>query len=436
MSIDPAALDKIDEVLSTYREPGILLHRPYPPGKFPDVRSKLGGLPALPATLDWPRGRNPQGEDVPLHFLAQVDCGELPDLGSDLPTEGMLFFFARDDEEQIWGKENAHDHARVIYAPAVANGQQPRDPPADLRPVKDRGAPVSYKPEWILPEEAGPAVHFSWPLVALPLDTWPDASALSIHVPDGYERRVEAFRTGAFIAATGLPSRSLSTPDWARDSWTPFSLPNDRYGNTRFPQLGIMIDRVSRRVIRAYPHKNARPEQVAHVYAKASSWIARAEAIGLDAAPSDGDVDAFQGWLHELASERFPPSHLRAALPSILSEAVADAITFAASAPGAATLVPRYYYDVMENCHLPVRQQKHAERGWQLKTRVHQMLGHAPASQDAVPVDGGPVCLLQLASDPAMEFMFGDLGEDSFWIGANDLVAKRFDKAWASLAGH
>jgi uncharacterized protein YwqG len=433
MSFDATELRAFDAILSAHRVRAILLHRPYPPDKFPAVRSKLGGLPALPPGIEWPRGRNPQGHDVPLHFLAQIDCAELPRGAEPLPTEGMLFFFARDDEEQIWGEKNAHHHARVIYAPAVPDGQAARAAPLDLRPIKDRVAKVSYKPEWILPDEAGPAVHFSWPIVALRFDTWPDASAFRTELGDGYRRRVEALRTGSFVAATGLPSRSQNTPDWDQHFGAPFSLPADRHHNTRFPQVGIMIDRLSRRVIRAHQNRNAPADRAAEIRVEASRWIERAAAIGLDAAPSDEDVEAFQRWLSELANE---PSYLRRAMAAILTAALLDSITYAASAPEAAALIPQHYYDVLENHHIPIDQRKGREGDWQLITRVHQMFGYAPASQGSAPLDSGPVCLLQLATDNGLEFMFGDVGEATFWIKPKDLAAKRFDKAWATLAGH
>jgi uncharacterized protein YwqG len=76
--------------LAKYRAPAISLYRPYPPVELPHARSQPGGLPNLPAT-EWPYGRNhDNGNAVPLHFLAQIDCAELPRVDARLPTEGML----------------------------------------------------------------------------------------------------------------------------------------------------------------------------------------------------------------------------------------------------------------------------------------------------------------------------------------------------------
>lgn len=429
---------EIDEVLSTYRAPAILLHRPYPPSKAPALRSRLGGLPTLPAKVAWPRGRNSRGRDVPLHFLAQIDCAELPRIDSRLPAKGMLFFFGRDDEEQIWEGGDPRDHSCVIYAPNVPKGQPPCPAPSDLPPIKDRLA--SDGPDWLLPNEPGYAVHYSWPVVALPFDTWPDASALDRGDDPRYDRRVEALRASAFMAATGLPSHSQYIPDWDEHFWMPLSLPLDR-GNTRFPQVGIMVDRVSRLVSHeVLKNSNVLPKQKERILAKAHRWMKRAAEIGLEAAPSDNEVDEFQGWLHELASERFPPSHLRQAMPGILTKALLSSITYAAGAPKAAAQIPPFYYNVMENYHLPTARSRHAANvacnDWKLKTRVHQMLGHAPASQEAVSIESSDVCLLNLSWDKQIEFEFGDVGEATFWIRSDDLAAMQFDRAWASVQGH
>jgi uncharacterized protein YwqG len=161
MFLDTAENLEIEAVLAKYRVPAILLHRPYPPIELPQVRSRLGGLPNLPEGTDWPYGRDYQGNAVPLHFLAQIDCAELPPIDARLPTTGMLFFFARDDEEQVWGYESdPHDDGRVIYAPHVSDVQGVRIAPTNLLPIGNRLA--GFDP--VTPDMAGPTVHFSWPL--------------------------------------------------------------------------------------------------------------------------------------------------------------------------------------------------------------------------------------------------------------------------------
>jgi uncharacterized protein YwqG len=419
---------KIDALLERHRKPAIMLHRPYPPTTAPTVRSRLGGLPTLPAGLDWPRGSN----GVPLHFMAQIDCAELPQLGP-LPDEGTLFFFAREDEEMVWGEGDPADDCRVLYAPQPVLERATPAPP-DLPPLKDaRAAEGSYyAPDWALPGEDGPVVHYSWPLVALRIDSWPDRSALDDDVGDDYDGRVRALRAATVMAATGLPSHSEYVPDWAL-------FPQDR-GGSRFPQLGIMIDRGARRVLRqVMKDSGASDSDRALAVEEASRWVARAKEIGLAGVPSAADVDAFAAWLKQLSDELPRTSRLRQELRSIFSAALLDTIAYGAGVPEIAARIPPYFYNVLENRHLPFTQSKHgayvACKPWKIGARHHQMLGHVPSSQDAMSVDSDTVCLLQLNTDPAIDFMFGDMGEATFWIEPGDLANRRFDKAWATMQG-
>ena len=73
-------------------------------------KSKLGGNPNLPDSIAWPV--NPQG--IPLDFLAQIYCPDLPG-GLGLPDTGTLFFFY-DAEEMPWeGEGEEKRHRAVIY---------------------------------------------------------------------------------------------------------------------------------------------------------------------------------------------------------------------------------------------------------------------------------------------------------------------------------
>ncbi len=83
----------------------------------------LGGLPSLPADLDWPLHFKTKR---PLHFLAQVDLGSLPPLGASrsgktpqpaLPSSGVLFFFVDMGGDFGDGKASA----RVLYSPAAGS---------------------------------------------------------------------------------------------------------------------------------------------------------------------------------------------------------------------------------------------------------------------------------------------------------------------------
>jgi uncharacterized protein YwqG len=94
--------------------------------------SKLGGRPALPPDIEWPRHGH---AGTPLHFLAQIDLSVLPATplyyapeAPALPKRGLLFFFADMVEEMLWG-ENGGPFAttKVIFAKQARPERAPPD---------------------------------------------------------------------------------------------------------------------------------------------------------------------------------------------------------------------------------------------------------------------------------------------------------------------
>ena len=114
----------------------------------------------MPAEVEWPRSvssESPQQGERPLHFLAQVCCEDLPaDLWGGLgPREGWLLFFI--DANQ--GSPDGGDAFRIIHVSQL--GPQ-RDPPFDLGPVDDRVySGGSYR--W-LSSDSIPPVWRQWPV--------------------------------------------------------------------------------------------------------------------------------------------------------------------------------------------------------------------------------------------------------------------------------
>ena len=92
------------------------------------TRSRLGGVPIMPANIEWPR----RAWGVPLHFIAQLDLGEVPrcSMTGDLPRDGALLFFY-DGEDMGWGYEGRDaDGFKVLFVDADAPRSR-RVPPAD-----------------------------------------------------------------------------------------------------------------------------------------------------------------------------------------------------------------------------------------------------------------------------------------------------------------
>jgi uncharacterized protein YwqG len=135
----------VDASIERNREPSLVIV-PHGAGKEVKRASKFGGLPVLSSDTDWPR--DPKGRA--LHFLAQIDCEELPWHGR-LPNVGMLSFFGRDDEEQLWSDDtdDPTENCVVLYEHADPANRSIRHAPPDLTPIGGglRRA-ADYEPIW------------------------------------------------------------------------------------------------------------------------------------------------------------------------------------------------------------------------------------------------------------------------------------------------
>lgn len=98
-------------------EPAVFLIRER--ADFVRSRSRLGGFPALPAGVTWPRGRT-----YPLHFLAEIHLDEvpIPPAPDALPRSGVLFFF-------VDLSTDGDLEGRVLYA--AQHGPDRVSPPED-----------------------------------------------------------------------------------------------------------------------------------------------------------------------------------------------------------------------------------------------------------------------------------------------------------------
>src|SRR5437773_119943 len=95
-----AGLGRIAKPLADLSEPCVLVTtRAQSYETMPVGRSRIGGWPDLPATIEWPCWR-----DKPLAFLAQINLAELTSFEccKVLPKSGHLWFFY-DSEQSTWG---------------------------------------------------------------------------------------------------------------------------------------------------------------------------------------------------------------------------------------------------------------------------------------------------------------------------------------------
>lgn len=437
----PLGVSDIEALLAQYRQPAIMLHRPFPPVQLPRINSRLGGLPALPAGCDWPRST----EGMPLHFLAQIDCAELP-AGSDaLPEEGLLFFFARMDDEQLWGEGDPRDDCRVLFAPS-AQGET-RQAPADLPRIM--AGRRDFEDYFVLPGEPPFKTFPSWPIMALPIQSWPDESVvpgLPKESHDAYQHAVHRARAAEAMRVTGMPPLQRIAPSWSRELQEVGGRPNAAGPDSEpaFPQIWIIAERIARHVAccmkleegnlaRGHSSRH-KPETIREVFAEAAKWVELATTRGLDRVPEDGEGRHFVAWLRELCDPE--GRDLSWTGYKAIEAGLLSTIQHAASSPDIAARIPRRYFDQLEAEHAPATLERRlGAHGWHIKPRFHQMLGHAGSSQQARGLESGDVLLLQLVSDFGVNFLFWDGGEAEFWISRDDLSAKRFERAWVTICG-
>ena len=427
----------IQALLDAVRQPALMLHRPYPPTNLPAVRSRVGGLPNLPASEPWPwPKRTPPGpETVPLHFIAQIDLAEMPRIDPRLPERGMLFVFANQHRVEDWMVYAAHKHGRIVYVPDVPADTPERQPPPELpRMWEARLWMTADRP---LPGEDAPRVFRPWPLVGLPIETWPPARAFggvrrdpghplhalvravdaldtgfSGHVPltrrtqsplapqsapvspawKAYDRRVAALRAATVAAATGMPPERRDdarhpylcedAPNLAPDA--PAGSPPHGTGaaGSAFPELGILMQGMARQVLAYFldpgygQFDGSRQRSEAsrtELIGAARAWIERAHAIGLDAPVSAAEARAMTGWLDGIADSDPDPETMRYELRQMRWQALHTAITFSAASPEAAARIPAHYYALLQDSFLPLYLQD---------ANLMQLLGHAPRAEE------------------------------------------------------
>jgi hypothetical protein len=424
----------LDALLETHRAPGVALQRIYPPTAFPYVRSWLGGLPQLPNHVQWPLGVS-HGQSVPMHFLAQIDCTELPHVDPDMPTEGMLFFFAVHDDDPDWSADDPHDRVRVIYAPQVRPSQRERPAPRRLRPIRDIRvhSDPAMKPGWLLPHENGPRLHVRWALEAKRMDTWPDAALLPAHArgldDDAYARRVDELRSAAVVAATGMMPLVDAARQLERSLMRSWRYPRGWLSRQpEFPQLGIMIDRIARLV----GNERCAGKRKISEFKDVQEWVRQARSIGWENAPDNLTRTAFRDWLMHIASPETAEGQLNGrSMSRVMTDGLLAAVAVAGSSQQAAACIPSTYYRELEGKHLPFADSNSRHPDGRRRCpvpRVHQMLGHPSFPLEYGPdLDGDAVCLLRLAADPSIDMTFGRHRQATFVISREDLRRRCFD---------
>lgn len=152
----------LDEVVARARERGFadtrlirqlargaVSLRPNGPTGAESQGSRLGGLPALPPSVPWPRhdGRS-------LAFVAQVDLGAQPRAVVDegLPGDGLLLFFY-DAEQSTWGfdPKDLGSFAVIYVSDPTETVVVPDSPPDVPEHARYRACGLMSQEVWTLP---------------------------------------------------------------------------------------------------------------------------------------------------------------------------------------------------------------------------------------------------------------------------------------------
>lgn len=483
----------IEEQLSSPRRESVtaVLRRQVPVRDEPP-RSWLGGLPIMPAGLGWPRGMDAENRaqgEVPLHFLAQIACEDLPaDLWGGLgPRTGWLLFFINPNQATA----DDRDTYRVLYTTELGTERQP---PFDCGPVHDKVyTGGSYN--WLEKEDI-PAFWRRWPIdiVTMP-------NALTLHEEEGsswktaspdnlsdilyadvpYSKteftspmpRLRPLTFGQAQAAVESLARSLRfkvrspIDDKARELLLAESGHQQLIAEleTNVERLRAMTpdDRGEGQARRLAFLEAALPEYRAidagllldSIEARHAQWVAWREklAAGCDQiadmlGKSDAEAPLQEDYWQQLnatfAGKHFDYLELRHSrfrdgdFPVSL---MSPRETIELKLPqGMDQIAIEYHLDPARRDQLPIDWAASQEPAWRAlyNNRPHRMGGYHDALQSE-PIEDpefGQMLLLQIATDDAMDWCWGDAGAYFFWIRPEHLEACDFSGVEVWLECH
>jgi uncharacterized protein YwqG len=446
--------ENTQSILDRLEEQAVLVFRPYPPVNLPQVNSQLGGLPTLPKNVEWPRA----SDGTPLHFLARIDCSELPESNGPLPKSGTLHFFARLNEDLDWN-EPYSDYARVIYHDDKVD--QPLLPPDDLPSIE--WASDCFESQMRLPGEPKASNHPAWPLQFKTIRSWPPllTEPSDAATSNEYRNIVGRARAAEVVRVTGRLNGSLR-PNWGeycfdRNGKSFLKLPDRSNASAEFPEAWIIAERIARAMahlanekiqyFQSVIEKGKRlqsvdaPEQILVKFEiianQALVWVHRAQKSGLGTAMGTAEAKEYREWLVHLGrDDLFDIFYLAS---KSLEHGMKSAVNHCGGSRQASSVVPVEYMNRLESAHSMISTDLGAfakAPARNISALHHQMLGHAPTSQNFERQSSQDILLLQLVSDSGVDFIFCDCGEIQFWIDAEDLAARRFDRVKANVQGY
>ncbi|SDE21702.1 DUF1963 domain-containing protein [Rhodospira trueperi] len=419
----------------------IYLRRVWPLGSEAPGHSHLGGLPSLPPHVPWPRGRS---TGQPLHFLAQIDCAEMPSVPTDtpLPPDGLLLFFGDIDEEMLWMDDEPGDRTRVLYVPAPQRVAEKQAVPDDMPDIGH-----AYQKMGGGHARVGVKTYPAWPVTGHAIRSFPVD-------PSGRSADLETLALEMFAAELKAhlppPSKDFSkqivgaervmdeeTADWARDAEgnvvrkphlnAPFA------EDDAFPWCGAVMSEFATALETECASKIAYESQFLDDRAGARSSEHQAKLSGLQDRLEQ--IQAFAPVLRSLPDCDRPDPDLSArVIHWILTELNAQEANTALLC-AVKRVAQRAVFDADLRAVLPPLALEVVDR-WirpSVGQSEHVMLGYPQAKTNFTTGEG--VRLLVLDSDYGTDFMFCDCGVVEFYIDPDDLAARDFSRASANTAG-
>ncbi|SMX46087.1 DUF1963 domain-containing protein [Actibacterium lipolyticum] len=419
----------------------ILLARTWPISGDVPGRSWLGGAPLLPKSMAWPVLK---ASGAPLHFLAQIDCAELPRVkgGEAMPEDGLLLFFANISEEMLW--EDEAGSAQVVYVPDPVIPDTPAALPARLADISGEPGRRSY-PLWPVVPHATESFFWDYGMPQTMhnlAQSAQDAALAPFLPPPSHSKRNPLFQeiylrdpeTGVHLKdeAGNLKRQFLLNPELLEAGFPFCGAAMTRFVAENNAQIWQMID--SERSFKSYlergfettkdaDHDRERIRKQDAKIAELSKSLAGLDKVS-DRLTAFGDYDRvpdqeaqfFAEWLVQMKARAHPAidTALRKALKSLAQQAVTDTKMQA--------VLPQALFDVFdaELCPSPAQSE-------------HMMLGHTQIRTNSTAGPG--LRLLALDSDSGLDFMFCDVGMAEFWIEPEDLAQRDFSKVVAFTAG-
>lgn len=434
---------EIAHVLKENKKSAIFLQRFWPIEKeIPQtIFSYLGGLPMLPKSVAWPL--NPYS-GFPLHFLCQINCSEMPKIGSKacLPETGFLYFFADINEDMLWEDFGVKNFTRVIYSSENVGNLLERALPESLPEINHETYKSSGQFSLI-----GQRKYPKWPLIPHVVDVFKISNNNSDKRCNSAYRQIAGEITYSQIKKLAPVSKKgqseiydVSISEYLRQKDLHnvaliaklimqncihyFALKRDLLSNQHYYLSISKSDEQSirERLDSIESVRKCYIELVLTAFEIFSEFHSFNDCESLCSEKSE----MFLKWIDFALETNFEISRVeQLGIQNKVKDIIIDTMHFisatAVSSPEIMKFLPKNFFQEFSYKMSP------------FFYGDHKLLGEQSSSEDFIKEN--EILLLQLVSDPGMGFKFCDAGVINFWISEKDLKALNFEEAYALTSG-